>query len=213
MPSILFKTLEGYYRSLPLFVQKHSENVGYYTKIMVDHIMNGKFSEQYSIHDIPIKENIELLGRYHDIGKTGISNEIWLSTKPLSIEEKKIIKTHTVLGANIICNKLLIKNKKIDEADIRIIILKCCLFHHERWDGNGYPFGLNGKDIPFYSRVIGIADAYDAMISDRPYHAGIQKEAALQVIRKEAGKQFDPFLAEVFCNIFERFSEISRSSS
>ena len=81
---------------------------------------------------------------------------------------------------------------------------QCCLYHHERWDGNGYPFGFSKESIPLPARIIGIADAYDAMIADRPYHKGISEAAALAEIQKGAGTQFDPVLTEVFLEVMSK---------
>ena len=73
------------------------------------------------------------------------------------------------------------------------------MFHHERWDGTGYPFGLKGEQIPLYARIVAIADCYDAMIEDRPYKKNMSSESAIAEIRQQKGKQFDPVLAAIFC--------------
>ena len=77
-------------------------------------------------------------------------------------------------------------------------IANAILYHHEHWDGNGYPHGLKGKEIPITSRIIGVVDAYDAMTNDRIYHAAISKEKAIEEIINCSGKQFDPEVVKVF---------------
>ncbi len=80
---------------------------------------------------------------------------------------------------------------------------RCCQYHHERWDGAGYPFGISGESIPLLARIICIADAYDAMTSVRPYRAGMPEEEALEEIFRNKGKQFDPVLAPLFCELMQ----------
>jgi len=105
----------------------------------------------------------------------------------LTKEEFSIVKTHTENGYNI-----------LRAADEYSNLAEYALSHHEYWDGSGYPRGLKGKEIPFYSRIIGIADAYEAMTSDRVYRKALSEKQAMEELIKGSGKQFDPELVKVF---------------
>ena len=131
--------------------------------------------------------DISLLALLHDIGKLGIPDEILLKPGSLSAEEWEIMKTHSEKGYHIASS--------IPEM---ISIAEAILHHHEHWNGRGYPYGLQGEDIPLLSRMINIVDAFDVMTHDRPYHHAITPAEALKEIRSCAGSQFDPELAKVF---------------
>ncbi len=200
-------TLEHYFKELPQFVREHSERVGYYAQQMNKQLLLLQQASRFTDWMLPVRFDVEVLGRYHDIGKIEISNDIWLKSGPLTDEERSIVQTHPFLGGRLIRRSIGLRNAEQDESDIGYLMLQCCLFHHERWDGMGYPNSLKGDDIPFYARLICIADAYDAMTADRPYHVGISKDLALQIIQEEAGKQFDPDLARVFCMLHRRHAD------
>lgn len=123
----------------------------------------------------------------HDIGKVGIPDSILLKPGGLTDEEFDIIKRHPDIGADI----LMPLPPMARETEI-------IRHHHERYDGKGYPSGLKGKEIPYLSRIIALADSYDAMTSDRPYRKGFPVNTAIEEIRRCMGSQFDPELAEVF---------------
>jgi HD-GYP domain-containing protein (c-di-GMP phosphodiesterase class II) len=125
----------------------------------------------------------------HDVGKIGIPDELLNKTEALSDADWYQIKLHPRLGANIVGN-----------VPSLVPCLGGILYHHERWDGNGYPEGLKGESIPLEARILAIADAFDAMTSARPYHHTFSREEALEELRRGAGTQFDPKLAEAFIN-------------
>lgn len=133
----------------------------------------------------------------HDVGKIGVPDSILKKTSRLSEEEFLQIKTHSDAGATIL--------KDISTMPYLAIGAR---FHHERYDGNGYPQGLRGEEIPEEARVIGVADAYDAMTSDRCYRRRMTNETARDEILANAGRQFDPHMAEVFAQMIEE-GEIS----
>lgn len=132
-------------------------------------------------------ETLLLLAKYHDIGKTKISKDILFKKGPLTDKEWQEIKLHPQVGYQIAQN--ISKLKHIAEA---------ILYHHERWDGKGYPHGLKGEEIPIEARVMAIIDSYDAMTTDRPYQKAKTKEEALKELEQCAGTQFDPELTKIF---------------
>jgi len=135
-------------------------------------------------------ESLDLLnfsGHLHDIGKIGIRDNILLKPEQLTEEEYTAIKAHPIIGANIIGHLGLMSE---EQTIVR--------HHHERWDGGGYPDGLSGTDIPFLSRILAVADAYDAMASDRAYRKRIPRDMIIQTIQQNAEKQFDPQVVSAF---------------
>ncbi len=132
---------------------------------------------------------LELLSTLHDIGKIGISDNILNKPGKLTEKEWLEMKRHPEMGYRIAMSTP-------ELAPIADYILN----HHERWDGKGYPYGRKGEEIPLLSRIISIADSYDAMTSDRPYRKALTREEAIEEIRRNAGTQFDPSLTELFLN-------------
>lgn len=135
----------------------------------------------------------------HDIGKLGIPDGILLKPGSLSKEEWEIMKEHTRIGAQIL-NGSKIKYLKAAE--------KIALYHHEKWDGTGYPIGLKGEKIPLFARLVAIADVFDALTTDRPYRKALSVEEALQIMKEGRGKHFDPHLLDLFFDIKEEILTI-----
>lgn len=131
--------------------------------------------------------DLELLAMLHDIGKVGIDDQILNKPGPLNEEEWAHMKKHPEIGYRI----------AMSSAELEPIA-DYILYHHERWDGTGYPRGLKGEAIPLLSRIMAVADAFDAMTEDRTYRPGMTKEAAIAEIKKNAGSQFDPNIAQIF---------------
>lgn len=136
--------------------------------------------------------DLRLLARFHDIGKVGVPDHILFKSGKLTTEEYTIMQRHSEIGYRI-------AQSSPDLTPIADWILK----HHERWDGHGYPLGLAADDIPLACRILGIADAYDAMTNDRPYRQAMTRQEAIAEIRHCSGSQFDPQLVEIFIEILE----------
>jgi len=139
-------------------------------------------------------EEIRLISDVHDIGKISISDYILSKTESLTKEEYNAIKYHSESGYKIISNI-------IENEDIAIAVL----YHHEKYDGSGYPHGLVGEDIPLYSRIIAICDAYDAMTTDRVYRKAMTKKHAVKELEKNKDTQFDPHLVDLFVKILKKW--------
>jgi diguanylate cyclase (GGDEF)-like protein/PAS domain S-box-containing protein len=138
-------------------------------------------------------DELTLLAALHDIGKISIADSIILKPRSLNEEEWNAVKKHPQVGYRI-----------AESSSDLAPIAKGILYHHERWDGKGYPKGLKGEDIPLISRIIAIVDSYDAMTNDRPYRNAFSKEEAMEEIRKCSGTQFDPKLAKMFIDIVSK---------
>jgi putative nucleotidyltransferase with HDIG domain len=136
-------------------------------------------------------ESLRLGGPLHDIGKLAVSDEVLRKEGRLDDHELAQIREHPKIGA-----KLLLKVSALREA------IPYVLYHHERWDGTGYPSGKAGEEIPVEARVLAVADAFDAMTSDRPYRRALSREQALAEVERCAGTQFDPRIAQVFLELF-----------
>ena len=171
----IIKTLAGTIDAKDTYTNGHSERVAQYSKELAKRA--GKTEkEQKDIYQIAL---------LHDIGKIGISDGIITKTSGLTDEEYQLIKNHPKIGADILKNI-----SEMPEIGIG------ARWHHERYDGRGYPDGLAGEEIPEIARLIGVADAYDAMASKRSYRDVLPQEVVRKEIEKGKGTQFDPYFAE-----------------
>lgn len=137
---------------------------------------------------------LELGARLHDIGKIRVPDHILNKPGPLNDEEWAIMKKHPSIGAKIL--------RGISHTRPAIPYI---LYHHECWDGSGYPEGLKGREIPIEARLLAIVDVYDAISSRRPYHPALSHHQVIEILRSESGKRLDPDLVKIFINILEKF--------
>ncbi|MFA6384151.1 MAG: HD domain-containing phosphohydrolase [Candidatus Omnitrophota bacterium] len=141
--------------------------------------------------DDKFREHVAIASVLHDIGKIGVPEAILNKQGPLTPDEFKVIKDHPAIGETIL--------KSIDGLEDCLLAVK---YHHERYDGSGYPIGLKGSQIPLIAAIICVADAYDAMVSDRPYRKGLPKEKAITEIVTLAGKQFHPEISAIMNDLY-----------
>jgi HD-GYP domain-containing protein (c-di-GMP phosphodiesterase class II) len=130
-------------------------------------------------------DNLHRGGLLHDIGKIGIPVSILDKPGRLTDEEFKAIRRHSTIGASI-----------LEPIAAYAHAIPIVLQHHEHFDGKGYPDGLAGETISLGARILAVADVYDALVSDRPYRAGMDRERVMEIIKEEAGKQFDPSVVQ-----------------
>ncbi len=147
-----------------------------------------------SINDL---ETIYLSGLLHDIGKIGIDDQVLRKPGKLTEAEYEHIKLHAEIGYRIL--------KDIKQLDQVLPVVR---HHHEAWNGKGYPFGLSGDEIPYFARIVSVADAFDAMSSDRPYRKGIPDEQIDAILHEGAGKQWDAQVVETFFLIRDEIRQI-----
>ena len=143
--------------------------------------------------DLPDHEidKIRVAALLHDVGKVGVPTDILEKPSSLTPSEWRSVIQHPRIGQVI-----------LEQATVLRDAVPIILHHHERYGGEGYPYGLRGQEIPLGARIVAIADAYDAMIQDRPYKLAISHAAAIEELRRHAGAQFDPELVEIFCDIY-----------
>jgi len=159
-------------------------------------VIAARIAEKLGLSESTIND-LALFARFHDIGKVGISDTILFKEGRLTPEEYEEMKKHSEIGY------------KIAQASPELIhIAEWILKHHEWWNGNGYPLGLKGEDIPLECRIVGVADAYDAMHSDRPYRKALSNEEIIAELKSGSGTQFDPAIIEVLLQILAEENQI-----
>jgi len=136
--------------------------------------------------------NLRISANLHDVGKIGVPESILDKSSTLSSGEFDVIKRHPQDGVSI-----------IEEIPGYEKFLNGILFHHEAWNGSGYPFGLEGRGIPLMGRLIAVADVYDSLVSDRPYRSGMSINEALEILISEKGKKLDPGIVDLMIEIIE----------
>ncbi len=184
---ITFQTIASTIDAKDKYTGGHSDRVGHYAKLL-----SMEVAEDYGLTKQDIAA-VSYIGRMHDIGKIGVPDSVLNKNGRLTDDEFELMKKHTIIGYDILKNIDYIPNLR---AGVRS--------HHERWDGNGYPDGLKGEQIPLVARILCIADSYDAMTTDRVYRKKLDKATVLSELQKNGGKQFDPELSKVFIGMIDR---------
>jgi len=180
----------------------HIERIAIFCRMIAEKLRENPKYKGY-INDTYI-ENIYKAAPLHDIGKVGIPDEILLKPGELNEKEYEIMKAHTIIGANTLKE---VRHKYPDNRLLEIGI-SITNYHHEWWNGTGYPEGLKGTDIPLSARIMALADVYDALRSKRVYKAAYSHEEAVGIIKERRGTQFDPEIVDVFLENQAEFDNV-----
>ncbi len=161
---------------------EHSHRVAVYAQRLAQHL-------GWTQREV---RRLALAALVHDLGKTWISNDILNKSAALSAEERRTMQHHPVIGARILIG-----------CDVHPFYVETVLYHHESWNGQGYPVGLKGKDIPISARILAIADVYDVLTSQRPYKAPLTATEARQRMHEGSGTHFDPTMLQAFLDLLD----------
>jgi putative two-component system response regulator len=176
---------------LSLAADYRDDATGRHTKRVSD--MAGLIARELGLPDDEV-EHIRLAASLHDIGKIGIPDLILLKAGELTAEEVALMKTHTTIGAKVLSGS---RSRMLQMAET------IALSHHERWDGLGYPRGLQGDEIPLPARIVALADVVDALSSDRPYRTRWPGQRIRSEVMRQSGRQFDPRVVEAYLRVMD----------
>ncbi len=164
------------------FMRGHARRVAFYAGLLADRLCLSR--EEHG--------HVRIAAFLHDLGKVGVPTDLLVRAGALTPDERRVVEEHPTIGANL-----------LKPLGISTSISLAIRHHHEWWDGNGYPDGLDGEQIPLVARIIGVVDAFDAMNCDRPYRRALPRDVSLSELRHFGGVQFDPDLAKEFVSILE----------
>lgn len=179
------KVLSSFARSIQerdIVTYEHSRRVSIYAQRLALHL-------GWDRHEA---EKLALAALVHDLGKTWIANDILNKSAALSQEERRKMERHPIIGARILIG-----------CDVDPFYVEAVLYHHEAWDGRGYPSGLQGEEIPMSARILSVADVYDVLTSQRPYKAPLSQDAARERLLKGSGASFDPEVLRAFVHLLD----------
>jgi putative two-component system response regulator len=179
----------------------HLERIRYYSKILAEDLAIVEKVEQLTPDFI---DNIFLTSPLHDIGKIGIPDFVLLKPGRLDDKEYNIMKTHTKIGFESLTTAI----QKYPNAEYLKMSAEIAYYHHEKYDGSGYPCALRGEQIPLSARIVALADVYDALVSKRVYKSAMPHDTAKSIIISERGKHFDPLIVDAFVRCEQQFIEI-----
>lgn len=180
---------------------EHLNRMKIYSRMIAECL--SKEDKYKDIIDMTYINSIERFSPLHDIGKVAIRDDILLKPGKLTPEEFEIMKTHAIYGGKVL--RLADENLMKRRRSIFSVAIEIAEGHHEWWDGTGYPYGKKGEEIPLSARIVSIADVLDALTSKRPYKKAFTFDDSIEIIAKDAGKHFDPYITEIFFENISKF--------
>ena len=185
----------------------HIKNTSAYVEIICDELIKeGLYPD---IVNEEYKNNVVASAPMHDIGKIKISDTILNKPGKFTDEEYKIMKTHAEEGAKIISTvKKTVESDALKE-DYLGEAENMAHYHHEKWNGEGYPCGLKGEAIPLSARIMAVADVFDALVAERVYKPGMSFESAISIIKESSGRHFDPVIVQAFLNAEDKIRAVT----
>jgi HD-GYP domain-containing protein (c-di-GMP phosphodiesterase class II) len=203
MQNGLILTLADLVESRDKCTGDHVRKTAAYVKLIFEEMKEkGIYKEEVTDELI---ENALNAAPLHDVGKIHVSDAILNKPGKLTDEEFEIMKTHTTKGSEIIDRAM----ETVSDTGYLREAKNMSEYHHEKWNGKGYPHGISGEEIPLSARVMAVADVFDALVSERSYKKPFTIEQALDIIRKDAGTHFDPVVAQVFLDAQDKVREIA----
>ena len=184
----------------------HVKRTKSYVKILLDEIKTNSLYSSIMTKDF--EDKMMNAAPMHDIGKISIPDTILQKPGKLTDEEYSVMKKHSVLGGEIIQEIF----KDMDDKEFLNIAYDVTRYHHEKWNGNGYPEGLSGKEIPFSARIMAIADVFDAISAKRCYRDAMPLDKCFAIIKEGKGVDFDPVLTDLFLNAREKVEKVCKES-
>jgi putative two-component system response regulator len=183
----------------------HLHRVRSFCRLLAEELsQNGPYGKQI---DAQFLEDLHRASPLHDIGKVAIPDEILLKPGRLTADEFEQMKQHTVLGAKIL-DQAVAQSPYAGFLEMAAMVAR---YHHERYDGTGYPAGLAGLEIPLPARIVALVDVYDALTSDRPYKVAEPPNRAREIVQRESGRHFDPAIVDAFVRRFADFVQIRQN--
>jgi putative two-component system response regulator len=181
---------------------EHLERIRSYSHILAEELKkNSPYSE---FIDSNFMEDLYRSSPLHDIGKVGIPDSILLKPGSLTDEEFELMKQHSIIGAEALGSTM----SNVSGSSFLKMAAEVARYHHEKFDGTGYPDGLKGQEIPLAARIVALADVYDALTSSRVYKPAFRAEIAYMMIKEERNRQFDPIIVDAFIARYSDFLQI-----
>ncbi len=194
-----YPTLSSLYSIIPRDVRLHMERVGVYATVFYDYLSECYPDIVEPLHH-EMDDCIHDLFTLHDIGRAFVPIRFQNKAGGLTEEEFEMIKQHTILTADTLDSVY-----KLPFSDtVKMHLYNISMYHHEKYDGTGYPFGIKGEQIPIEARICSLADAFDGMTSWKPYRKNMSMDTVQRIILEEAGKQFQPILSVAFSECIHR---------